>query len=93
MRADASLDEKRKYFECRSVVLGHIQRGGSPSCFDRVLGTRLGFKAGELVVTEQYGNMVALQGTSIVTADLDKAVTERKEVDWDFYKSVSILFK
>ena len=93
MRADTSLDEKRKYFECRSVVLGHIQRGGSPSCFDRVLGTRLGFKAGELVVNEQYGNMVALQGTAIVTADLDKAVTERKEVDWDFYKSISILFK
>ncbi len=93
MRADASLDEKRKYFECRSVVLGHIQRGGSPSCFDRVLGTRLGFKAGELVVSGLYGNMVALQGTSIVTADLDKAVSERKEVDLDFYKSVSILFK
>ena len=79
--------------ETRSTVLGHIQRGGSPSCFDRVLGTRLGFKAGELVVNEQYGNMVALQGTAIVTADLDKAVTERKEVDLDFYKSVSILFK
>ena len=58
-----------------------------------MLGTRLGFKAGELVVNEQYGNMVALQGTAIVTADLDKAVTERKEVDWDFYNSVSILFK
>ncbi len=93
MRADTALDEKRKYFECRSVVLGHIQRGGSPSCFDRVLGARLGFKAGELVVSKDYGNMVALQGTKVVKADLDKAVTERKEVDLEFYKSVSILFK
>ena len=93
MREDTTLDEKRKYFECRSVVLGHIQRGGSPSCFDRVLGSRLGFKAGELVVAGDYGYMVALQGTTIVKADLDKAVTERKEVDWDLYKSASLLFK
>lgn len=93
MRDDVSLDEKRKHFECRSVVLGHIQRGGSPSCFDRVLGMRLGFKAGELVVDGDYGNMVALQGTKIVKADLNKAVTERKEVDYDLYKSASLLFK
>lgn len=93
MREDTTLDEKRKYFECRSVVLGHIQRGGSPSCFDRVLGWRLGYKAGELVVAGEYGYMVAQQGTSIVRADLDKAVTERKEVDWEQYHAASILFK
>ena len=93
MHSDDTLDEKRKYFECRSVVLGHIQRGGSPSCFDRVLGTRLGFKAGELVVAGEYGNMVALQGTRIVKADLNKAVTQRKEVDYDLYRSASLMFK
>ncbi len=93
MRADEALDEKRKFFECRSVVLGHIQRGGSPTCFDRVLGTRLGFKAGELVVAGDYGNMVAQQGTQIVKADLDKAVTERKEVDYELYHNASLLFK
>ena len=93
MREDTTLDDKRKYFECRSVVLGHIQRGGSPSCFDRVLGTRLGFKAGELVVARDYGNMVALQGTQIVKADLNKAVTERKEVDYELYSNASLLFK
>ena len=93
MRGDETLDEKRKFFECRSVVLGHIQRGGSPSCFDRVLGTRLGFKAGELAVAGDYGNMVAQQGTQIVKTDLDKAVTERKEVDFELYKSASLLFK
>ncbi len=93
MHMDASLDEKRKYFECRSVVLGHIQRGGSPSCFDRVLGTRLGFKAGELVVNGDYGNMVAQSGTFIVKVSLDTAVSVRKEVDFDFYRNASLLFK
>ncbi len=93
MRNDETLDEKRKYFECRSVVLGHVQRGGAPSAFDRVLGTRLGVKAGELVVNKEYGNMVALQGTNVVSADLDKAVTERKEVDKEFYDAASLYFK
>lgn len=93
MREDTSLDEKRKYFECRSVVLGHVQRGGAPSAFDRVLGMRLGFKAGDLVINKEYGNMVAQNGTEIVKADLDKAVTERKEVDAEFYNNVSLLFK
>ena len=93
MREDETLDEKRKYFECRSVVLGHIQRGGSPTCFDRVLGTRLGFKAGELVVAGDYGNMVAQNGTFIVKVSLDKAVSQRKEVDFEFYRNASLLFK
>ena len=93
IREDASLPEKRKYFESRSVVLGHIQRGGSPSCFDRVLGTRLGFKAGEMVVAGDYGSMVALQGTQIVKVDLDQAVTVRKEVDYELYHSAELLFK
>lgn len=93
MREDTSLDEKRRFFECRSVVLGHIQRGGSPSCFDRVLGTRLGFKAGELVVKGQYGNMVAQNGTYIVEVSLEEAVSTRKEVDFDFYRNASLLFR
>ncbi|MEG1559495.1 MAG: ATP-dependent 6-phosphofructokinase [Clostridia bacterium] len=93
MREDPELPEKRKYFECRSVILGHLQRGGAPSAFDRVLGTRLGVKAGELVVNGEYGNMVALNGTRIVAADLDKAVTERKCVDAEFYNAAALYFK
>jgi 6-phosphofructokinase 1 len=85
IREDKTLPENRKYFESRSVILGHLQRGGAPSAFDRVLGTRLGVKAGELVVDRKYGNMVAINGTSIVSADLDMAVTERKEVGADLY--------
>ena len=93
IRSDDTLDRKRQYFESRSVVLGHLQRGGSPSVFDRVLGSRMGVKAGDLAVEGNYGNMVALRGTEIVVADLDKAVNERKMVDEEFYKAASLFFK
>ncbi|MGI5899639.1 MAG: 6-phosphofructokinase [Christensenellales bacterium] len=93
MREDESLDEKRKYFECRSVVLGHLQRGGPPSNFDRILGSRMGVKAGEMVVNRDYGSMVALQGTKIVKADIDTAVTVRKDVPADIYEAAKIYFK
>lgn len=83
--------QERTGQESRHVVLGHIQRGGAPSAFDRVLGLRLGIKAGELVVAKDYGNMVALRGTDIVKADLSKAVSERKEVTKDLYAAVELL--
>ena len=81
----AAMIEKRTGMETRSVVLGHTVRGGAPSAFDRILGTKMGIKAGELVVNGSYGNMVALSGTEIVVADLNKAVTERKLVGKAFY--------
>ncbi len=93
MRADPLLGEDAQFFECRPVVLGHVQRGGAPCAFDRVLGTRLGIKAGELVVDHNYGNMVGMSGNNIVAADLDKAVTVRKEVDKEFYDAASRYFK
>lgn len=93
MRNDPELGSDAKYFECRPVVLGHIQRGGAPCAFDRVLGTRLGVKAGELVVNRDYGKMVAQSGNSIIGADLETAVTVRKEVDKEFYDAASLYFK
>ena len=93
MRNDPLLGSDAQYFECRPVVLGHVQRGGAPCAFDRVLGTRLGIKAGELVVRRDYGKMVALNGNSIVGADLETAVTVRKEVDREFYEAASLYFK
>ena len=93
MRNDPLLGQDAQYFECRHVVLGHVQRGGAPCAFDRVLGTRLGIKAGELVVEKNYGNMVGMSGNQIVAADLDKAVTVRKEVDKEFYDAASLYFK
>jgi 6-phosphofructokinase 1 len=92
IRKDETLERKRAYFESRFVVLGHLQRGGAPSVFDRVLGARLGVKAGQLAAAGQYGNMVALRGTEIVTADLDLAVTLRKKVDREFYEAASLFF-
>lgn len=89
----AEIIEKRTGVETRSVILGHLQRGGDPSAFDRVLGLRLGIKAGELAANKEYGNMVALSSTEIIVADLDKAVTERKEVPEDLYECAKLLYK
>jgi 6-phosphofructokinase 1 len=58
-------------FEARVTVLGHVQRGGTPSAADRVLRSRLGVKAADLVVSGSFGRMVALRGTEIVDVPLD----------------------
>ncbi|NLT52476.1 MAG: 6-phosphofructokinase [Ignavibacteria bacterium] len=84
--------EKRTGFETRDVVLGHLQRGGSPTAFDRVLGTRLGVFAAELVNSGNYGKMAALQGTKIVAADLQEAVGTLKTVDMDLYQVSTTFF-
>jgi len=82
----AELIEKHSGIETRVVVLGHLQRGGPPTCFDRVLGTRLGYAAAELVIQGEFGKMVALRGNDIVPADLSEAVGETKTVDLEFFK-------
>lgn len=87
----ASELEKRTGYETRSVVLGHIQRGGSPTAFDRILGTRYGLKAVELARTGQFGKMVALRGTEIVTVDL-QAVTKTKVVSRELYEEAKVFF-
>src|SRR5690606_36460433 len=65
----------------RVTVLGHIQRGGSPSSFDRVLATRYGVAAAELVARGEFGKMVALRNGEIVAVDIAEAVAEPKLVD------------
>lgn len=85
--------EKRTGMEARCVVLGHLQRGGTPTTFDRVLGTRLGAKAAELVAAQKYGYMVSLQGTAVVPVELDKAVTVRKMVDEELYNVAKKFFR
>ncbi len=84
--------EKRTHFETRVSVLGHIQRGGSPTAFDRVLGTRLGVKAVELVVAKKFGRMAALQGVKIVDVPLKDAVKELKTVDMEIYNVAKVFF-
>jgi 6-phosphofructokinase 1 len=73
--------EKRTGFETRTVVLGHIQRGGSPSAFDRVLGTRYGIGAIDLVHRGEFGQMVSLKGNSITSIPLQEAIATNRKVD------------
>ena len=64
-------------FECRSVVLGHTMRAGTPNSFDRILGLRFGLKAMKLVLEEDFGKMVALQGNQITTFPLAEGVKKK----------------
>lgn len=73
--------ERLTSFEARPVILGYLQRGGSPTAFDRVLGTRFGVKAAELALEGESGVMVALQGDDIVPVDLADAVKEPRSLD------------
>ncbi len=72
---------ERRPIEVRSIVLGHLQRGGSPSPFDRILATRLGAAAMRLVAQGKWGRMVALRGTEIVDVPIAEAVAMPKLVD------------
>jgi 6-phosphofructokinase 1 len=73
--------EKRTGFETRSVVLGHIQRGGSPSAFDRVLATRYGLGAIDMVHRGEFGHMAALRGNKIISIPLAEAIASNRKVD------------
>lgn len=86
----AELVRQKLGIETRVVAIGHIQRGGSPTLFDRILGTRVGVKAAELVNEKKYGMMAALIGNDIATLPLEKALGNPKLVDakWlEFYKT------
>ncbi len=76
----ASQIEKHTGKEARCVVLGHVQRGGTPTAFDRVLATRFGLAAIDAVHERDFGNMVALRGTEIVRVPLIEATRELKTV-------------
>ena len=84
--------EKRTGYETRVTVLGHIQRGGTPTAFDRVLGTRFGIKTMELVLKKDYGKMASLSGNKIIAVPLEAAVSELKTVDMELYNIAKIFF-
>jgi ATP-dependent phosphofructokinase / diphosphate-dependent phosphofructokinase len=84
--------EERTGFETRVTVLGHVQRGGSPTPRDRVLATRYGLKAADLVHEERWGAMAALQGDSIVEVALADAVAELKTVPPQWYDVARAFF-
>lgn len=72
-------------FETRVTVLGHIQRGGSPTAFDRVLASRLGAKAVDLLLDGEAGKMVGIQQNRLVDHDIDHILTGKHEIDMDLY--------
>ncbi len=89
----AKIIEDRMGKETRSVILGHLQRGGTPSAFDRVLGTRLGVHAGHLALKKDFGKMVALKGTQIVAVPLKDAVDKMRELEESFYNEAAEFLK
>jgi 6-phosphofructokinase 1 len=85
--------EKRTGFETRAVVLGHIQRGGSPSAFDRVLATRYGLGAIDMVHRGEFGCMAALRSNKIVSIPLIEAISRNRVVDNEMIQIVDGLFE
>jgi 6-phosphofructokinase 1 len=88
----SDLIERRLHIETRHVTLGHLQRGGPPSAYDRVLATRFGIKAAELVLEGGFGQMAALKGNDIVTVPLQEAVAATKRLDMRYYEEAKEFF-
>jgi ATP-dependent phosphofructokinase / diphosphate-dependent phosphofructokinase len=84
--------ERRTGKEARVAVLGHIQRGGTPTAFDRVLATRFGVQASRAVADGAFGSMVALRGTQIVRIPLAEATRELKLVPPERYAEAEVFF-
>ena len=88
----APMIEERTGIESRSVTLGHMQRGGVPSAYDRVLATRLGMHAVTAVAREEWGRMVALRGRDIVTVPISEATSALNTVPSARYDEAALLF-
>jgi ATP-dependent phosphofructokinase / diphosphate-dependent phosphofructokinase len=84
--------EERTGFETRATVLGHIQRGGTPTAFDRVLATRLGLAAVDAANESRWGTMPALRGTRIQLVPLSEAVADLRRVPVDEYEAAETFF-
>ncbi len=90
--ADIREIESRTGYETRVTVLGHVQRGGSPTPRDRVLATRYGLKAADLVHERRFGRMAALHGDKIVDVALEEATAELKTVPEEWYEVARAFF-
>ena len=84
--------EKRTGYETRITILGHVQRGGTPNAYDRVLGTRFGVAAIDAIARGESGRMVALRGTEIVTIPLAEALAEPKLLDPALFETAEVFF-
>jgi len=88
----APLIEERTGIETRATTLGHIQRGGTPTAYDRVLATRFGMAAVDMVLGEKWGKMVALRGTDMVEVPFSEALGQLKTVPQERYDEARVLF-
>jgi ATP-dependent phosphofructokinase / diphosphate-dependent phosphofructokinase len=84
--------ESRTGYETRVTILGHVQRGGTPVAYDRVLATRFGVAAMDAIAHGHFGAMVALRGTEIVELDLEQALREPKLLDPALYETAELFF-
>ena len=84
--------ERRTGYETRVVILGHIQRGGSPTAFDRVLATRYGVQAIDMVHQGEFGRMASLRGQKLTSVPLTDALGSNRKVDPELYEIASVFF-
>jgi 6-phosphofructokinase 1 len=84
--------EKRTEYEARVVQIGHVQRGGTPSSFDRILSTRFGLGAIDAVHDQAFGQMVALRSSQIARVPLKDVVGRIRSVDLDLFRDVADVF-
>ncbi len=85
--------EKRTGFETRATILGYVQRGGMPSAFDRMLGTRFGVYAVEMAKAGKFGRMAAIKSNTITDILIKEAIGKLKTVDTELYKVAQVFFK
>ena len=87
----SKIEETLPKYETRVSVLGHIQRGGTPSCFDRVLGTQLGVKAVESLIDGKDGNMVGIDNGKIIYTPLNKALKGKSKINKELLRISQIM--
>jgi ATP-dependent phosphofructokinase / diphosphate-dependent phosphofructokinase len=84
--------EERTGYETRVTILGHVQRGGVPTAFDRVLATRFGVAALDAAAAGRFGAMASLQGAQVAEVTLEEALREPKLVDAELYETAAAFF-
>jgi 6-phosphofructokinase 1 len=89
----ADIIERETGIESRSAVIGHMQRGGSPTLFDRILGTRVGVEAAEMVAAGKWGHMAALRGNDVIAVPLEEATGELKTVPKSWMELLAVFSK
>ncbi|MBS1494086.1 MAG: 6-phosphofructokinase [Bacteroidetes bacterium] len=88
----AEVVEEKSGFETRATILGYVQRGGVPTAYDRMLGTRLGIHAVEMVTEKKFGRMSALRGSEIVDIPIADAIKVLKTVPPELYEEAKVFF-